>query len=75
MVDQVRLPLILKKSAKEVNDGKYDVAVEILYQQLEILFKDTPYEKMSAFYRKRDEEIDKNIIEIVKMHLGKKILF
>ena len=75
IIDQVRYPLVLKRSGKEVNDGRYDVAVEILYQQLESLLRETPYEEMSTFHRKRDEGIEKNIIEIVKKYPGKKIIF
>lgn len=75
VIDQIRVPLIINRSGKEINDGKYDVAVEILYLQLEHLLKDTPYEEMSAFYRKRDVEIGENIIQIVKNNQGKKIMF
>lgn len=74
IIDNIRVPLILNRTAKECNNGMYDLIVDVLYNQLEIIFKDTPFEPMSKFYRDRDKEIDKNIINIIKANMGQRII-
>jgi len=59
-IDKVRFPLIMNKTAQQCNDGRYDIACEILYSQLEIMLKGTPYGAISSFFAQRQEQIDKN---------------
>lgn len=74
-IDLIRLDLVMKHTAQEVNDGKYDVASKIYYQQLEILLNDTPYQEISDFRKVRDQHIDDNIVSIIRNNQGKKLFF
>lgn len=67
--------IALKSNISEVNDGRYDMLSKIYYLQLKHLYQDTPYQRLSKFYTLRDEHIAKNIVEIVKKHPDKKLLF
>lgn len=67
--------IALKSSISELNDGRYDMLSHIYYLQLKHLYRDTPYQRLSEFYTQRDEQIAKNVIEVVKNHPGKKLLF
>lgn len=74
IIDNIRVPLIINRTAEECNNGKYDLLVEVLYAQIEVMFKNTPFENMSNFYRERDKQIDKNIIDIIKNNIGQRII-
>ena len=67
--------LALNASLSELNDGRYDLLSFVYYQQLKLIFNDTPYIALSEFYRKRDEHIAQNIINIIKAHTGKRMVF
>lgn len=71
----MRLELLLNHNAKEVNDEKYDVIAKVYYKQFEVLFKDTPYERMAEIFNDRQAHINENIINIIKENIGKRILF
>lgn len=75
IIDSLRIPLIINHTAEECNNGKYDLLVDVLYNQLEVMFKNTPFENMSNFYRERDKQIDKNFIDIIKNNIGQRIIF
>ncbi len=75
IIDNIRIPLIINHTSEECNNGKYDLLVDVLYNQLEEMFKDTPFEKMSSFYIERDKQISKNIINIIKNNIGQRIIF
>lgn len=75
IIDSLRIPLVINHTAEECNNGKYDLLVDVLYNQLEAMFKNTPFEKMSNYYRERDKQIDKNIINIIKNNIGQRIIF
>lgn len=75
VIDKVRMSLVTNRTAKECNDGKYDIAVEILYNQLEIIYRDTPYEQIINFYRERDKQISNNMINIIEENQGERIMF
>lgn len=75
IIDNTRFDLLVGRSAREINDGRYDVAVEILHGQLAVLLKGTKYEAMAQFYRERDENIDQNIISIIQQNPGNRIMF
>lgn len=67
--------LALTASLQELNDGRYDLINRIYYEQLELLLKDTEFILLSDFYKKRDEMIARNIIELIKNNSGKKMIF
>lgn len=58
-----------------MNDGRYDLINSIYYKQLELLLKATEYQPLTDFYKKRDEMILQNCVEIIKGNKGKKIIF
>lgn len=66
--------LALTASMKELNDGRYDALNEVYYQQMEYFLENTNYKELPIFYKKRDTEIAKNIINIVTANTGKKII-
>lgn len=70
-----RNKLALNATLHELNVGKYDVLNFVYYEQLKLIFKDTPYIALSEFYQKRDEHIAQNIINIIKAHPGKRLVF
>lgn len=67
--------LALTASLQELNDGRYDLINRIYYEQLELLLKETEFIVLSDFYKKRDEMIARNIIELIKNNFGKKMIF
>jgi len=67
--------MVLSASLTELNDGRYDIINFIYYEQLAELLENTKYVGVSDFYQKRDENIALNIIEIIKSHHGKKMIF
>lgn len=74
IIDEIKFPLVINHTAQECNNGKYDLLAEVQYTQLSILFKNTPFEKMSHFYKKRNEEISNNIIKTINNNMGKRII-
>jgi len=74
-LDQGRMLLITNKTAKECNDGRFDASCEEYYAQFAAAFKGTKYQPITDFYRKRDENIGRNIIGIIEQNEGKKIIF
>lgn len=70
----IKKSLAIQASLQELNSGSYDRANVIYYDLLSTIFKDTPYSELLKFYAKRDAEIAKNIIDIIKANKGKKIL-
>lgn len=74
-LDQERMLLITNKTAKECNDGRYDASGEDYYAQFAEAFAGTKYQLITDFYRKRDENIGRNIISIIEQNEGKKIIF
>lgn len=75
VINKIRMPLVTNRTAKECNDGKYDIAVEILYNQLGIIYRDTPYEQIINFYMERDHQISNNMINIIGENKGERIMF
>lgn len=67
--------LALNASLPELNDGRYDLINHIYYEQLKALLQDTEYITLSDFYKKRDEHIANNILEIIKHNHGKRMIF
>jgi len=74
-LDQDRMLLVTNKTAKECNDGRYDASGEDYYAQFAVAFKGTKYQLITDFYRKRDDNIGRNIIGIIEHNEGKKIIF
>jgi hypothetical protein len=74
-LDQDRMLFITNKTAKECNDGRFDASCEEYYAQFAAAFKGTKYQPITDFYRKRDENIGRNIIGIIEQNEGKKIIF
>jgi len=74
-LDQDRMLLVTNKTAKECNDGRYDASCEDYYAQFAAAFAVTKYQPITDFYRKRDENIGRNIISIIEQNEGKKIIF
>ena len=72
--DKMRLDLVLTSNISEINSYKYDILSSLYYKQLNILLNGSPYEKLSELYGNRDVHIGKNINNIIKENLGKKIL-
>lgn len=70
-----KIKMVLNSSLEQLNDGKYDLINRIYYRQLELMLKDTEYSPLTGFYKKRDEMIVENILEIVKNNPGKKMIF
>lgn len=73
--DQDRMLLITNKTAEECNDGRYDASCEEYYAKFAAAFKGTKYQPITDFYRKRDENIGRNMISIIEQNEGKKIIF
>ena len=59
----------------ELNSGKYDSINSIYYHKLDSLYEDTPYSKIANFYRSRDINVAKNIMDIVSKNRGKSMIF
>jgi pheromone shutdown protein TraB len=72
---RLKTALVLKASLEELNNGRYDNLNQAYYQELERIFNNTVYQPLTDFYRKRDEQIARNIIEIIKANSGKHLLF
>ena len=62
-------------SISHVNDGTYDLLSTIYYEQMGILLNATLYADLVTFYKDRDNKIAENIINIIKAHPGKKLVF
>jgi hypothetical protein len=75
VINKIRIQFIINHTVEECNDGKYDIANEIFYSQLEVGLKETRYEQISDFYKERDAQIDNNMIKIIEGNKGKRILF
>lgn len=67
--------IALTASLKELNDGRYDSLNERYYAALERQFESTPYQELTDFYAQRDRMIAENIVQTIKQHRGKKLLF
>lgn len=74
-LDRDRMIFITNKTAKECNDGRFDASCEDYYARFAAAFKGTKYQPITDFYRKRDENIGRNIIGIIERNEGKKIIF
>lgn len=74
-ISQKKNDLALTASRKELNNGIYDALNEVYYQQMEYFLKDTDYQDLAVFYKKRDEKIATNIIAVIAANPGKKIIF
>lgn len=75
IIQEEKKKLVLNASLDELNDGRYDLINRIYYEQLKVLLKQTEFEALSDFYKKRDEMIAENILEIIKNNKGKKMIF
>ncbi len=67
--------MVLNASVMELNGERFDALNSTYYQELERVFKGTPYQHLSDFYRMRDEQISRNIIDIIKANPKKRLLF
>jgi hypothetical protein len=75
IIQEEKKKLALNASLRELNDGRYDLINRIYYEQLNLLLKYTEFKPLSDFYKKRDEMIAENILEIIKNNNGKKMIF
>ncbi|MDX1651602.1 MAG: hypothetical protein R3277_03860 [Brumimicrobium sp.] len=75
IIQEEKKKLALNASLEELNDGVYDLINRIYYEQLYVLLKQTEFQPLSDFYKKRDEMIAENIVEIIKNNNGKKMIF
>ncbi len=75
IIQEEKKKLALNASLKELNDGRYDLINHIYYEQLKLLLKYTEFKPLTDFYKKRDEIIAENILEIIKNNKGKKMIF
>lgn len=75
IIQEEKKKLALNASLSELNDGRYDLINRIYYEQLKLLLKYTEFKPLSDFYKKRDEMIGENILEIIKNNNGKKMIF
>jgi hypothetical protein len=75
IIQEEKNKMALTSTLSELNDGRYDLINRVYYEQLDVLFKDTAYEPLAEFYKKRDEKIAQNISEIIKGNTGKKMIF
>ncbi len=75
VVTNQKMTIAKSSSLVQLNDGRYDVANHIYYQQLKQLLQSTPYEGIAEFYETRDKKIAANIISIINNNKGKKLLF
>lgn len=73
-VKNEKFDLIKNATAQELIGGTYDLLSNIYYNQMKIILTDTPYYGIYDFSLKRDEEIAKNITNIIKSNPNKKIL-
>ena len=67
--------LALSSSLVEMNDGRYDDLNTVYYHEFSKLLKGTRYHPIADFYKNRDEQIAKNIIQIIKANKGRKLIF
>lgn len=77
-LDEVRnakIEIVLNGSLIELNDGMYDSLNTIYYDQMSAIFENTPYTALTDFYVERDRQIANNMIEIIREHPGKRLLF
>ncbi|SFS48427.1 hypothetical protein [Lutibacter maritimus] len=75
VIQQEKNKLVVSASLTELNDGKYDLMNHIYYEQLKLLLNNTEFKPLADFYKKRDEMIAENILEIIKSNHGKKMIF
>lgn len=75
IISKEKTRLVLNSTLLELNDGRYDLLNHIYYEQLTLLLKDTEYSLLTDFYKKRDEKIAQNILDIIKNNPGKKMIF
>ncbi len=75
IIQEEKKKLALNASLVELNDGRYDLINHIYYEQLNLLLKYTEFSPLSDFYKKRDEMIAENILEVIKNNNGKKMIF
>lgn len=75
IIQEEKKKITLNASLAELNDGRYDLINHIYYEQLKLLLKHTEFKYLSDFYKKRDEMIAENILEIIKNNNGKKMIF
>jgi hypothetical protein len=74
-VQEKKIDLFVTASLGKLNDGEYDSLNEAYYTELEKVFKDTKYQRLTDFYSERDNHIANNILHIIQDNPGKKMLF
>lgn len=66
--------LVKNASPNEMINGTYDLLSNVYYNQMKIVLENTPYYGIYEFSLKRDQEIAKNICEIIRENPNKRIL-
>lgn len=74
-VRNAKIEIVLNGSLIELNDGTYDSLNTIYYDEMSAIFENTPYAALTDFYAERDQQIANNMIEIIREHPGKRLLF
>lgn len=74
-IQKLKLDIFLNEDVFGLNDGRYDRINMAYYQELEKVFKDTKYQVLTDFYKRRNDKIALNICEIIQKNPDKKILF
>jgi len=77
-LDSIKLTIkeiFLNYSIQEMNNGRYDSICSIYYSQLSKLLDSTQYKEIPELYKKRDQKIAFNIVNIIKDNPGKKLIF
>lgn len=75
VIQNKRDELIEKSTLITLNNGTDDILAELYYKQFFKILEKTPYEEWASFWQERDRHIDKNIINIIENHPGKRIIF
>ena len=74
-LSNLKTQLVLSASIEKMNDGRYDDLNKEYYHKMAKLLNNTRYQVIVEFSKNRDEQIAKNIIEIIKANKGKKLIF
>jgi len=72
-LSNLKTQLVLSASIEKMNDGRYDDLNKEYYHKMAKLLNNTRYQVIVEFSKNRDEQIAKNIIEIIKANKGKKL--
>jgi hypothetical protein len=72
-LQEQQLELARAATPASINDGRYDEVTARYYAALEALYKGSRYQRLTDFYRARNEVIAQNIAQYVRRNPGRRI--